>query len=246
MHKAAELYTSTGSIDKRAQWENFSPLVRQEALRLQVRLPASVQLDDLIQAGAIGLLDALDKFDASLGTAFSTYAVQRIRGSMLDELRSRDWAPRSVRRNARDIAKAINALEQTLLRSPTESEVAEYLGIEIQEYWQMLQDTNNSQIIDYEEWQDENEEDGEPVASHIEHEQSSHNPLKSLMGDELKTHVMEAIEALPEKEKLVLQLYYQEDLNLKEIGVVLNVGESRVCQLHSQAVKRIRAKLETY
>lgn len=244
MYKA-ELYTSTGSIDKRTQWEKFSPLVRQEALRLQVRLPASVQLDDLIQAGAIGLLDALDKFDSSLGTAFSTYAVQRIRGSMLDELRSRDWAPRSVRRNARDIARAINHLEQTLLRAPTESEVATYLQIDIEEYWRMLQDSNNTQIIDYEEWQDENEDDSEPVAAHIELEQSQHNPLKQLIGDELKTHVIAAIEALPEKEKLVLQLYYQEDLNLKEIGTVLNVGESRVCQLHSQAVKRIRAKLET-
>ncbi|MFC0180598.1 RNA polymerase sigma factor FliA [Thorsellia kenyensis] len=245
MYKA-DLYNSSGSMNKRAQWEQFAPLVRQEALRLQVRLPASVQLDDLIQAGAIGLLDALDKFDSSHGTAFSTYAVQRIRGSMLDELRSRDWAPRSVRRNARDIAKAINKLEQLLLRQPSEVEVAEYLGITLEEYWKMLQDTNNTQIIDYEEWQDENEETIIDAAASIELEQEQQNPLKSLMGDELKTQVIEAIETLPEKEKMVLHLYYQEDLNLKEIGAVLNVGESRVCQLHSQAVKRIRAYLSDY
>lgn len=241
-----ELYTATGSLDKKEQWEKHLPLVRQEALRLQVKLPASVQLDDLLQAGAIGLLDALDRFDSSLGTAFAAYAVQRIRGSMLDELRSRDWAPRSVRKNARDIAKAIGLLEQRLLRSPTESEVASFLSIPIGEYQKMLLDTNNSMIVDYEEWQGENDSEEDERYEQAHNIDSQSNPLKALVGDELKDKVIEAIEALPDKEKLVLQLYYQEDLNLKEIGLILEVGESRVCQLHSQAVKRIRSKLDQY
>ena len=175
------LYTAEGVMDKHSLWQRYVPLVRHEALRLQVRLPASVELDDLLQAGGIGLLNAVERYDALQGTAFTTYAVQRIRGAMLDELRSRDWVPRSVRRNAREVAQAIGQLEQ--------------------------------------------------------------EPLQQLLDSNLRQRVMEAIETLPEREKLVLTLYYQEELNLKEIGAVLEVGESRVSQLHSQAIKRLRTKL---
>ena len=125
------LYTAEGVMDKHSLWQRYVPLVRHEALRLQVRLPASVELDDLLQAGGIGLLNAVERYDALQGTAFTTYAVQRIRGAMLDELRSRDWVPRSVRRNAREVAQAIGQLEQELGRNATETEVAERLGIDI-------------------------------------------------------------------------------------------------------------------
>lgn len=138
------LYTAEGVMDKHSLWQRYVPLVRHEALRLQVRLPASVELDDLLQAGGIGLLNAVERYDALQGTAFTTYAVQRIRGAMLDELRSRDWVPRSVRRNAREVAQAIGQLEQELGRNATETEVAERLGIDIADYRQMLLDTNNS------------------------------------------------------------------------------------------------------
>lgn len=135
------LYTAEGVMDKHSLWQRYVPLVRHEALRLQVRLPASVELDDLLQAGGIGLLNAVERYDALQGTAFTTYAVQRIRGAMLDELRSRDWVPRSVRRNAREVAQAIGQLEQELGRNATETEVAERLGIDIADYRQMLLDT---------------------------------------------------------------------------------------------------------
>ena len=151
------LYTAEGVMDKHSLWQRYVPLVRHEALRLQVRLPASVELDDLLQAGGIGLLNAVERYDALQGTAFTTYAVQRIRGAMLDELRSRDWVPRSVRRNAREVAQAIGQLEQELGRNATETEVAERLGIDIADYRQMLLDTNNSQLFSYDEWREEHD-----------------------------------------------------------------------------------------
>ena len=236
---ATELYTAEGVMDKHSLWQRYVPLVRHEALRLQVRLPASVELDDLLQAGGIGLLNAVDRYDALQGTAFTTYAVQRIRGAMLDELRSRDWVPRSVRRNAREVAHAMGQLEQELGRNATETEVAERLGIPVEEYRQMLLDTNNSQLFSYDEWREEHGDSIELVTD--EHQQE--NPLHHLLEGNLRQRVMEAIEALPEREQLVLTLYYQEELNLKEIGAVLEVGESRVSQLHSQAIKRLRTKL---
>ncbi len=224
------LYTAEGVMDKHSLWQRYVPLVRHEALRLQVRLPASVELDDLLQAGGIGLLNAVERYDALQGTAFTTYAVQRIRGAMLDELRSRDWVPRSVRRNAREVAQAIGQLEQELGRNATETEVAERLGIDIADYRQMLLDTNNSQLFSYDEWREEHGDSIELVTDDHQRE----NPLQQLLDNNLRQRVMEAIETLPEREKLVLTLYYQEELNLKEIGAVLEVGESRVSQLHSQ------------
>ncbi len=199
------LYTAEGVMDKHSLWQRYVPLVRHEALRLQVRLPASVELDDLLQAGGIGLLNAVERYDALQGTAFTTYAVQRIRGAMLDELRSRDWVPRSVRRNAREVAQAIGQLEQELGRNATETEVAERLGIDIADYRQMLLDTNNSQLFSYDEWREEHGDSIELVTDDHQRE----NPLQQLLDSNLRQRVMEAIETLPEREKLVLTLYYQ-------------------------------------
>ncbi|AJJ09485.1 RNA polymerase sigma factor for flagellar operon [Yersinia rohdei] len=235
----SNLYTAEGVMDKNSLWQRYVPLVRHEALRLQVRLPASVELDDLLQAGGIGLLNAVERYDALQGTAFTTYAVQRIRGAMLDELRSRDWAPRSVRRNAREVASAMQKVEQRLGRPATEQEVAQNLEIDLAEYRQILLDTNNSQLFSYDEWREEHGESVEPLLEG--HEDA--NPLQHLLEGNLRQRVIDAIEALPEREKMVLTLYYQEELNLKEIGAVLEVGESRVSQLHSQAIKRLRARL---
>ncbi|MBI6550514.1 RNA polymerase sigma factor FliA [Xenorhabdus lircayensis] len=235
----SDLYTAEGVMDKNSLWKRYVPLVRHEALRLQVRLPASVELDDLLQAGGIGLLNAVERFDSMQGTAFTTYAVQRIRGAMLDELRSRDWAPRSVRRNAREVTQTIRKLEQELGRPASEQEVAKELKINLIEYRQILLDTNNSQLFSYDEWHEIYGESCEPV---IEEEHET-NPLQQLLEGDLRQRVINVIESLPEREKMVLTLYYQEELNLKEIGAVLNVGESRVSQLHSQAIKRLRARL---
>ncbi|EKN3348041.1 RNA polymerase sigma factor FliA [Yersinia ruckeri] len=235
----SDLYTAEGVMDKNSLWQRYVPLVRHEALRLQVRLPASVELDDLLQAGGIGLLNAVERYDALQGTAFTTYAVQRIRGAMLDELRSRDWAPRSVRRNAREVAQATRQVEQKVGRPASEQEVAQILDISLVEYRQILLDTNNSQLFSYDEWREEHGESVEPVLDGLD----DANPLQQLLEGNLRQRVIEAIEALPEREKMVLTLYYQEELNLKEIGAVLEVGESRVSQLHSQAIKRLRARL---
>jgi RNA polymerase sigma factor for flagellar operon FliA len=235
----SDLYTAEGVMDKHSLWLRYVPLVRHEALRLQVRLPASVELDDLLQAGGIGLLDAVERYDALQGTAFATYAVQRIRGAMLDELRSRDWVPRSVRRNAREVSKVIQQLEQQFGRPASEAEVAQALNVSLDDYHRMLLDTNNSQLFSFDEWQEEHGDSAEPVLEG--HEQT--NPLHQLLEGNLRQRVIEAIETLPEREKLVLTLYYQEELNLKEIGAVLDVGESRISQLHSQAIKRLRARL---
>ena len=237
----SDLYTAEGVINKNSLWERYYPLIRHEALKLQVRLPASVDIDDLIQAGGIGLLHAVERFDAMQGATFATYAVQRIRGAMLDELRGRDWAPRSVRRQAREITKAVRALEQSLGRAAAEQEIADSLQMDIAEYRQVLTDTNNSQLFSYDEWQEIHGESCEPVRD----DDDGGNPLGLLVDESLRHQVVEAIKQLPEREKLVLTLYYQEELNLKEIGAVLEVGESRVSQLHSQAIKRLRARLKS-
>lgn len=237
----SDLYTAEGVINKNSLWERYYPLIRHEALKLQVRLPASVDIDDLIQAGGIGLLHAVERFDAMQGATFATYAVQRIRGAMLDELRGRDWAPRSVRRQAREITEAVRALEQSLGRAATEQEIADSLQMDIAEYRQVLTDTNNSQLFSYDEWHEIHGESCEPVRD----DDDGGNPLGLLVDESLRHQVVEAIKQLPEREKLVLTLYYQEELNLKEIGAVLEVGESRVSQLHSQAIKRLRARLKS-
>nr|WP_278250150.1 RNA polymerase sigma factor FliA [Photorhabdus tasmaniensis] len=233
------MYTAEGVMDKNSLWKRYVPLVRHEALRLQVRLPACVELDDLLQAGGIGLLNAVERFDSLQGTAFTTYAVQRIRGAMLDELRSRDWAPRSVRRNAREVTQTIRKLEQDLGRPASEQEVAKELKIDLVEYRQILLDTNNSQLFSYDEWHEMHGESCEPVVE----EGYETNPLQQLLESDIRQRVIDAIDSLPEREKMVLTLYYQEELNLKEIGAVLEVGESRISQLHSQAIKRLRARL---
>lgn len=233
------LYTPDGAINKHALWEQHVSLVRREALRLRVRLPACVDLDDLIQAGGLGLLSAAEIYDPHQGVPFKIFATQRIRFAMLDELRSRDWVPRSVRRNSREIANILTQLEQELGRNATETEVAQRLGISLDEYHQMLQESNDSQLFSYEESHDELGDSVEMLTEN--HEQQ--NPLYHAITEETRQQIMEALETMPEREKSVLTLYYQEELNLREIGKVLEVGESRVSQLHSQAIKRLRSKL---
>ncbi|APX93011.1 RNA polymerase sigma factor FliA [Halomonas sp. 1513] len=230
------MYTAKGKIDQGALLEQYLPLVRRQALALQVKLPASVELDDLIQAGMVGLLDCLNRFDAGQGASFTTYASQRIRGAMIDELRSRDWVPRSVRRNARALDEAMRRTEQRLGRAADEQEIADELGIELAEYHQQLADANGGQLLPYEELVAEGVEPGSG-------EGAPPSPFAALVDGEQRQRLVDAIELLPEREKLLLGLYYQEELNLKEIGAVLGVSESRVCQLHSQAVTRLRARL---
>ncbi|KXS39173.1 MAG: RNA polymerase sigma factor for flagellar operon FliA [Halomonadaceae bacterium T82-2] len=230
------MYTAQGKIDQRALLDQYLPVVRRQALALQVRLPASVDLDDLIQAGMVGLLDALGRYSADQGASLATYASQRIRGAMIDELRSRDWVPRSVRRNAREIDETIRRLEQQLGRQAEEREIADALALEVDEYRQRLADTNGGHLMGLDEII---EEGGEPEAG----DGAPQSPFEALADSQQRARLVAAIEQLPEREKLLLGLYYQEELNLKEIGAVLGVSESRVCQLHSQAVARLRSRL---
>lgn len=230
------MYTAQGKIKQTNLLDEYLPLVRRQALSMQVRLPASVELDDLIQAGTVGLLEAVGRFDASQGASFATFASQRIRGAMLDELRSRDWLPRSVRRNARMVDEAVRRLEQQLGRAAEENEIATELGMELEEYRQLLSDTNSGNLLPFEMLLEEGAEPG------VE-DTSQDTPLQQFLDGEKRDQLVAAIEALPEREKLLMALYYQEELNLKEIGAVLGVTESRVSQLHSQAVSRLRARL---
>ena len=230
------MYTAQGRFEQQDRLTQYMPLVRRQALSLQVRLPASIELDDLIQAGTVGLLEALSRFDASQGATFATFASQRIRGAMMDELRTRDWLPRSVRRSTRAVEEAVRQLEQRLGRPPEEHEIAAEMEIPLSEYQQLLHDTNSGQLLPFEALV---EERGEPAAG----QSAQRQPFEQLLDNQQRERLVAAIGELPEREKLLMALYYQEELNLKEVGAVLGVTESRVSQLHSQAVSRLRARL---
>lgn len=232
------MYTAEGKFNKHSIIEQYYPLVRRQAFSLKVKLPAGVDVDDLIQAGVEGLLSCVDRFDPDSGVAFSTYAHQRIRGAMIDELRSRDWLPRSVRRNGRELEQTIRKLEQRLGRPPEEREISAELNMDLNEYHQLLLDTNNGLVLSYDEVVFE-------TPGNETNDDEDAEPETQIGNAQLKQLLVEAIDMLPEREKLVMTLYYQEELNLKEIGAVLDVTESRVSQLHSQAIKRIRARVAT-
>ncbi|MCL2875434.1 MAG: RNA polymerase sigma factor FliA [Betaproteobacteria bacterium] len=221
---------------------SYAPLVKRLAYQMMSRLPASVEVEDLIQNGMMGLLDAINRFEEGMGAQFETYAVQRIRGAMLDGLREADWAPRSTRRDMRRIEAAISMLEQKNGSPPSESEIAGHLGLELSEYQRMLQDARGHQLIYFDDFSSEEGEDY--LERHFG--QTDANPLALLEDADAKAKLVEAIQNLPEREKMVMALYYDEDLNLREIGEILNVTESRVCQLHSQAVARLRALMLGY
>lgn len=236
------MYSFDGKLKQTDQVTRFAPLVRRLALQMIAKLPASVDLDDLIQAGMIGLLDAAQRYQGDQGAQFETYASQRIRGAMLDQLRENDWLPRSMRSNARRVERAVHEAEQRLGRSPQETEVAEQLGVPLDEYQSLLGDLHGSQLIYYEDFDQKGGE--EPFLDR--HCVDDSDPLASLMDGAFRQALIDAIERLPEREKLLLSLYYDQGLNLREIGAVMEVSESRVCQLHSQAVARLRVKLRDF
>lgn len=216
-------------------------LVKKIAYQLKAKLPASVELDDLIQVGMMGLLDAVKRYDDKQGAQFVTYASQRIRGAMLDELRSNDWLPRGTRKNMRNVETAIHALVQKLGRAPTEGEVASHLDMALDDYHTMLGDCSGHQLVYYEDFSDE--DGGEGFLDRYA-EDSSQDPMQALLSEGFRESLIEAIDNLPEREKIMMGLYYEQELNLKEIGAIMEVSESRVCQLHSQAIARLRAKLK--
>jgi len=234
------MYTARGTLERDAAIEKYGPLVRRVAAQMIAKLPANVELDDMVQAGMIGLVDALSRYQPDQGAQFETFAMQRIRGAMLDELREADWLPRSVRRNQRTIETAIRKLEQRHKRPPTEAEVAEVLEMPIEQYQHMLGEARGSQLVYLDEFSDQDAEDGFLERFRID---PGSDPSMMLRDDRFRGALIEAVEDLPERERMVMGMYYEQEMNLKEIGAVLGVTESRVSQLHSQAVARLRVKL---
>jgi len=228
-------------LDTQKSVAEHAQLVKRLAYQLVARLPSSVQVDDLIQAGMMGLLDALQGYDDNQGAQFETYATQRIRGAMLDELRDADWAPRSVRKQARDIEHAIQQLQQSLGHAPSEQQIADNMGVPLADYQQMLGEAHGHQLVHFEDFENE---DGEAVGFNLADTRPT--PLQVLQDEAMRDTLIRGISELPEREKMVMAMYYQEDLNLKEIGAVLGVSESRVCQLHSQAILRLRGKMKDW
>ena len=236
------MYTVNGKKDQKEELlKKHAVLVKKLAYQLKAKLPASVELDDLIQAGMMGLLDAINRYEETHGAQFETYAAQRIRGSMLDELRSADWLPRGVRKNMRDVEVAISQLEQQLGKPPTENEVAKKLQLSLDDYYEMLSDCGGHQLIYYEDFHEA--ENGEHFLDRFNAD-STGDPIRSLLESDFREALVDAITALPEREKILMGLYYEQELNLKEIGAVMNVSESRVSQLHTQAVARLRSNLK--
>lgn len=224
----------------------YAPLVRRQALGLIGRLPASVELDDLIQAGMIGLLDAVRRYEQQTDAQFETYAITRIRGAMLDELRSQDWLPRSVRTKARGIENAIRVVGQRVLRPATEAEIAQEMGLALPDYQTLLEEARGVQVVMVEDLVQHREgRAGDSVLEGVSQDKAA-DPLGRLMHQGLRKALIEAIDHLPAREKLLLSLQFEQDLNQKEIAAVLEVTEGRVSQLRSQAIARIRAWLASH
>ena len=236
------MYTATGNPDVEQRIKDYAPLVRRMAHHLAAKLPSSVQVDDLVQSGLIGLMDAANRFEASQGNQFETYAAQRIRGAMLDELRQNDWLPRSLRKSLRQIENTINKLEQRQGRAPTEGELAQEMGLPLGEYQTMLQDAKGYQLIHFGDFANDDEDDY--LERHLPDNRA--NPLERIQDERFRAALVKAIEALPEREKLLMGLYYEQDMNFREIAEIMEVSESRICQLHSQAVARLRGRLKDW
>ncbi len=237
------MYTAKGQLDLNSQLKQYGALVRRLAHQMIAKLPANVEIDDLIQVGMIGLTDALSRFDASQGVQFETFATQRIRGAMLDELRGSDYLSRGTRKQQRSIESAVHRLEQKLGRVPVESEIAREMGITLAEYQELLGKVRGTQLV-YLEDMSGDDGDADFLDRHAGNDDGS--PLARLQDLRMREALVEAIKVLPEREQYVMSMYYEHDMNLKEIAAVLKVTESRVCQLHSQSIARLRVKLRAH
>ena len=216
-------------------------MVKRLAHHMMGRLPPSVEEDDIVQAGMMGLLDAISRYDEAQSAQFEAYAIQRIRGSMIDELRHSDWMPRSARQSMRKIEKAIGMLQHQLGRQPSEGEIANAMQISLETYQSLLGDARGHQLMYFEDFGESDESD-----SFLDKQTANESsmPLPQLLNANLRACIIAGIENLPEREQLLMSLYYEQELNLREIAEVFGVSESRICQLHGQAIARLRTKLK--
>ena len=238
------MYTAKGQLDRDAMIRQHVPLVRRIAHHMIAKLPPNVELDDLIQVGMMGLAEALSRYEVAQGVQFETFATQRIRGAMLDELREGDWMSRSSRKSQKDIEHAVHRLEQKLGRSPLESEIAGEMGMSLADYQNLLGKVRGTQLLYLEDLSGRNEDDDTYLDRHVADNEA--DPANMLRDQKLREALVAAIKKLPEREQYIMSMYYEQDMNLKEIAAVLEVTESRVCQLHSQSIARLRAKMRSH
>jgi RNA polymerase sigma factor for flagellar operon FliA len=224
----------------------YAPLVKYVAGRVAISLPPTVELDDLISYGIFGLIDSIERFDPDRGVKFETYAIVRIRGAIIDGLRNFDWVPRSVRTKAKRLEEAYSRLEKELNRTPTDEELSESLNMTMQQFHDALQEVSATTLTSLDDlWFSEGSEDSLRVMDTIE-DTKSVDPITEVEIREKKMLLAEAIDQLGERERLVITLYYYEGLTLKEIGAVLGVSESRICQIHGQAIIHLRSRLNPH
>jgi len=233
------MYAEVENLGESDQIVRHASLVKRIAYHLLNRLPPTVQIDDLIQAGMIGLLEAASNFNPDMGASFETFAGIRIRGSMIDEIRRSDWTPRSVHRKFRSVTDAIRKIENDTGEDAKDADVAAALGISLSEYHQILIDSSSSRIYSIDTMEDNLQDAAIPSSS-------ENTPDESFISDEYRQQLTESIRLLPEKEQLVMSLYYDDELNFREIGEILDVTESRICQLHGQALLRVKARMSEW
>ena len=233
------MYAEVENLGEKDQIVRHASLVKRIAYHLLNRLPPTVQIDDLIQAGMVGLLEAASNFDADMGASFETFAGIRIRGSMIDEIRRSDWTPRSVHRKFRSVSEAIRKIENETGEDAKDADVALALGISLGDYHQILIDSSSSRIYSIDTMEENTQDAAIPSSSEI-------TPEEALGKDEYQQQLAEAVRQLPEKEQLVMSLYYDDELNFREIGEILDVTESRICQLHGQALLRVKARMSDW
>lgn len=238
------MYTAKGQLDRNALIRQYQPLVRKLAHHMMAKLPANVQVDDLIQVGLIGLSEALTRFESTQGVQFETFATQRIRGAMLDELRENDWVSRGTRKSQKEIEESLRRLEHKLGRSPLESEIAADLGMSLSDYQSLLGKVKGTQLVYLEDMNHSSDDEDSFLDRHMGDAEA--DPMNMLRNQRLREALVAAIKNLPEREQYIMSMYYEQDMNLKEIAAVLDVTESRICQLHSQSIARLRAKMRTH
>lgn len=222
--------------------KQYTPLIRFVAKKIAIRLPANINIEDLVSNGVIGLIDAIEKYDPSRDNKFKTYAEFRIRGAILDELRSQDWVPRSVRDKTKILERATAYLESNLGYPPTDPEIAEHMGLTINEFYNLVNQVRPVNVLSIDEASVFSSVDRKSFLNLLKVDS---NPFSSLNVKSTKTIINKLITELPERQKMILTLYYYEGFNLKKIGTILNITESRVSQLHTQAIKRLKTKMQT-